>query len=344
MANRSKVVVVGGGIIGLTTALAFLQEEQGRYEVEIRAEKFEDITSFVAGAVWGPVGLPPMDNALLYKWCKKSIEWLYNEIEEYGTGAHSGINLVSGYDVTTESNDTEFASPIWASLTRNFRVLNEGERKQIHPKAAHGIGYSVPLLDPATFIPRIRARIKSLGGTFVIEKVRNLHEIKADIVVNCTGLAARELANDPNVMPLRGQTVRVRHEKIREFSTICDGEDTTYILPRPGGVIVLGGTKQLNNWSTESDANDVARIVRDASRYNPHVKDATLVGTFAGLRPYRIGGPRVEAEPSRTRSGALLLHNYGHGGSGHSIQWGCAQDIVHLAKEHEQSTLVRSKM
>src|SRR6185503_12889605 len=37
------------------------------------------------------------------------------------------------------------------------------------------------------------------------------------------------------------------------------------------------------------------------------------------LRPFRAQGPRIEAE---TVGDALVVHNYGHGGSGWSLSWG----------------------
>lgn len=54
----ARAVVVGGGIIGLTTALALL--ESGRFQhVHVVAASFDNLTSHVAGAIWMPFALPP---------------------------------------------------------------------------------------------------------------------------------------------------------------------------------------------------------------------------------------------------------------------------------------------
>ena len=45
-------------------------------------------------------------------------------------------------------------------------------------------------------------------------------------------------------------------------------------------------------------------------------------------RPFRPAGPRLEAE---TVGDKLLVHNYGHGGSGWSLSWGCAAEAADLA-------------
>ena len=63
---------------------------------------------------------------------------------------------------------------------------------------------------------------------------------------------------------------------------------------------------------------------------------------IAGLRPYREGAYRLESE---TRSGKFIVHNYGHGGAGITLSWGCAskvRDIVrnHLASSNEKKVAV----
>jgi D-amino-acid oxidase len=45
-----------------------------------------------------------------------------------------------------------------------------------------------------------------------------------------------------------------------------------------------------------------------------------------GLRPFRAAGVRLEVEKSDSR----IVHNYGHGGSGVSLSWGCAAEVANL--------------
>jgi glycine/D-amino acid oxidase-like deaminating enzyme len=62
--------------------------------------------------------------------------------------------------------------------------------------------------------------------------------------------------------------------------------------------------------------------------------DVTVVRTWVGLRPLRPGGVRLEAMPLRRRDGRhrVVVHNYGHGGSGLTLHWGCALDAAALVK------------
>lgn len=52
-----------------------------------------------------------------------------------------------------------------------------------------------------------------------------------------------------------------------------------------------------------------------------------LIRSYAGLRPYRAAGFRLEAE---RLDGKQLIHNYGHGGGGMTLSWGTANLAVDL--------------
>ena len=64
----------------------------------------------------------------------------------------------------------------------------------------------------------------------------------------------------------------------------------------------------------------------------PELADATVIDHVAGLRPARDGGPRVAEQPNGLRTGQRLIHNYGHGGAGVTMSWGCADEIVRLVQ------------
>ncbi len=58
---------------------------------------------------------------------------------------------------------------------------------------------------------------------------------------------------------------------------------------------------------------------------NPH----HLMKVTVCLRPFRPAGPRLEVERFGKKT---VIHNYGHGGSGWSLSWGCAEEAVALAR------------
>jgi D-amino-acid oxidase len=48
---------------------------------------------------------------------------------------------------------------------------------------------------------------------------------------------------------------------------------------------------------------------------------------IAGLRPHRAKSYRLEPELLGNK---LVVHNYGHGGAGITMSWGCAQEVIDI--------------
>lgn len=146
-----------------------------------------------------------------------------------------------------------------------------------------------------------------------------------DMVVNCTGLGAREVARDPTVYAVRGQIQIVGAPEVGAF--LMDGSSTTYILPRLS-TVVLGGTAQERVEDLSVDPADAASIRARCEALWPEIAAAPVVASGVGLRPCRPA-VRVELE----RMGATpVVHNYGHGGAGLTLSWGCADEVVTLLR------------
>ncbi|EGZ07289.1 hypothetical protein PHYSODRAFT_528544, partial [Phytophthora sojae] len=174
--------------------------------------------------------------------------------------------------------------------------------------------------------------------TFEQRRVQSLQDEDCELLVHCSGLAAKHLAGDDSVFPIRGQIINVHNPKLNQLKVSLDKDgEHAYIIPRPNGDVVLGGTVQEHNWNTENDEQDVEGVWERSCRLWPEVRNSKVIAKMAGLvgrlRPGRAGGVRLEMEPAPTRRGAVLVHNYGHGGSGHTLHWGCAQEVVELAKQ-----------
>jgi D-amino-acid oxidase len=68
-------------------------------------------------------------------------------------------------------------------------------------------------------------------------------------------------------------------------------------------------------------------LVRRCTAIEPALAGAEVIAHRVGLRPVR---PSVRLEAEELRDGRRLLHNYGHGGAGITLSWGCAVDIVNV--------------
>lgn len=184
---------------------------------------------------------------------------------------------------------------------------------------------------------------------------------KADVIVNCTGLASRKLGGvmDTTIFPVRGQIVVVRNTPGMMCSLSgCDGleGDVCYVMERAvggfarylaqipieianlslGGGTVLGGTYQVNNWESQPDQNCAIRIMKRCVEICPSLTNGkgiealSIIRHGVGLRPKREDGPRLESE---IIDGCKVVHNYGHAGYGYQTSYGYAQEAMKLVAE-----------
>ncbi|MBK3635904.1 FAD-binding oxidoreductase [Streptomyces sp. MBT97] len=309
---NSDVIVVGGGVIGLTTALA-LADGGSRVRVWTR-EPVERTTSAVAGALWWPYHIEPEASARA--WALSSLE-VYERLA--ARPAQTGVRLVEGVLGETDPAEVE----AWAA--GRLTGLHRSTAQEYG--AGTGVRLRLPLIDMTVFLPWLRQRLLLAGGTVEERTVADLAEAEAAVVVNCTGLGARELAADASVRPVRGQLVVVENPGLDTWlvSTGPDGE-MAYLFPHAGRLL-LGGTAQDGNWSLEPDPEVAEAIVRRCAALRPEVAGARILEHRVGLRPVRDA---VRLERAELPDGRPVVHHYGHGGAGVTVAWGCAREAAAL--------------
>jgi D-amino-acid oxidase len=135
---------------------------------------------------------------------------------------------------------------------------------------------------------------------------------------------------DAGVHPVRGQHLVVENPGIEEF-LITEPFPPSWASYFPhGDRVVLGGVAQDGDWALEPREADAELILDNCARWEPRLRDARVIEHMVGLRPAR-DDVRVEAE--RIGS-ALCVHNYGHGGAGVALSWGCAREVVELVAKN----------
>src|SRR5260370_31674717 len=98
-----------------------------------------------------------------------------------------------------------------------------------------------------------------------------------------------------------------------------------YVIPRTNDC-VFGGTNEVSD-SLNVDPASTSRIVAECSRVLK-IENPRVLKERVGLRPFRKSGVRLELE--KLADGRTMIHNYGHGGSGFTLSWGCAQSVFGL--------------
>ncbi len=174
-------------------------------------------------------------------------------------------------------------------------------------------------------------RLDAAGGTIELGDVRDLGELAgvAPLLVNCAGLGARELVPDPALRAVRGQHVVVDNPGLDEFFVEAPfGPAWAAHWPYPDHV-VLGGTRAEDDERLDPDAHLAEQILERCIAVEPRLRHATVRAHQVGLRPER-SAVRLEAE---WIDGVRCVHNYGHGGSGVTLSWGCARAAVAMIDE-----------
>ncbi len=308
------MLVLGSGVSGLSCGITLLRNG---YKVTIWAEDFPPYTtSNKAAAFWYAFELNPKEKTLV--WAMESHKYFEKEIL---TDPASGCakRKVKNY------RDLEVQDRWWNKKLKSF---NKFPSNEIIDMYKYGYSYDTFVIDTSIYMNYLVENFQTLGGTMIKKKVTEIKEALdySSIVINCTGLGSRKLFNDERVYPSRGQTIRIKPNGL-DHIIIDDSGHNNFAMAAPRiNDIVLGGTRQANNWNTEIDPKDTQEILRKCAQLSPLLKNVEIIGEAVGLRPVR-DEIRLEAE---NYSGKTVIHNYGHGGSGFSASWGCANSVLEL--------------
>ena len=115
------------------------------------------------------------------------------------------------------------------------------------------------------------------------------------------------------------------------FDEGVGGQNMVFIVPRGEDLLVLGGLVEPREWRTDltlESYRPLCEMRRRCEEFLPALRGARLYEerpVRVGLRPARPGNVRLEREP-----GTRIVHNVGHGGSGVTFSWGCAEEAADL--------------
>jgi len=274
------------------------------------------------------------------------------------SGLTCGVVLAeAGHDVTIFAKEIEnttshaaaaiwfpyhIASPhvdAWANATRGAFIALTGTRDagvSMIDFDVNGERSRVPLIDTTRYLPYLRRRfggrveqcevscsggvVRASGALSGARRRRAPHELthEHDVIVNCAGFGARELFGDEELTP--GYGIAVVTDKPRLDRAIVTDEPLMYVIPRTDDCI-LGGYDS----NVPPPESEVAAIIERCRAAVPELSGRVLAVKH-GIRPVR---PSVRLELT-SFEGTPLIHNYGHGGAGFTVSWGCAWEVEKL--------------
>jgi len=325
-----NIVIIGAGVVGLSTAYRIKKDlnDITKLKITIISEKFyNETTSYGSGGLWEPYQILGTPDNKINEWGKNAFDH-FLELYNSPFGAEAGIQLLTAYNLLEENQ--ECIIPSWKDIVFNFKILNSNDiQKMSLPKRfVKGFTFGTLVIDQKYYMRYMTNELYKMGIKFEQKKVNNLEELynkNYDAIINCTGLGSYTLINDTSMYPIRGQVMRVKAPWMNNIWFF--GSPTRYIIPNVD-TVVLGGTAQKNNWDTSSSREDINNILDDIYEVFPSMQDAPIESTWAGLRPGRTP-LRLDSEIINTNNrDIIVIHCYGHGGSGITLAMGCAKDVV----------------
>lgn len=317
--NSQHIQVIGAGVSGLTTAMELLS---AGYEVSICCRDLPGETvSAVAAAIWFPYEAYPLEK--VNQWSFQS----YRKFLELTAHTETGVSLIP-FRVLVPQNK----KPFWLNALPESSIL---KTRPGYPEN-NLIEYllKVPLIETPVYLPYLLEEIQAQGGKIIHKEINSPDDPemkKWPLTINCSGLGSEKLFGDSKLFPVQGQVLRIPYDpEVDAMSTDYhlgeNKDEMAYIIPRHrSGDIILGGSARKNKYSTDTDPELTKRIQAYCCSYDPRVEDCEVLEVKTGLRPAR-DTIRLEKDPELN-----IIHNYGHGGAGFTVSWGCAREVRKLA-------------
>lgn len=329
--RESSVAIIGAGVIGLTTGIE--AQRAGIKSVHIYAEKPPlETTSAKAGAVFEPYRPGNMSTQEMLLFTSVGLK-RYGEIIDAHPESETGIRPHDLYSTSTGQIDPEEV-PFLPAIPR-WRLLGEEEAPGEYRSAL--LLEEVPFIDPTYALPWLTDEFVKNGGEIKrpYEKITDLAEFVENtpesVVFNCSGLGAKDLLNDREIHPMRGQIVVVG--KTPEWDHSVLGDDGYYLFPRMQET-VLGGTTELDVDEEVAELETVELILKRAQVLWPEISADDIKRTYGGLRPFRESGADISAQYMGNK---LHIRSVGFGGSGWTFAWGAAEKAIGLLEQGHQS-------
>ena len=326
---KQAVAIIGGGVSGLTCGV--LLAERGYRAAIFAKETGQQTTSAAAAAVWYPYDVEPADKVIA--WALET----YNVLVDLSSKSDTGVSMIElrQFSRAGKIQIPDWAIPLGARLLPPFVIPGGvGEspgapQSKFPPAFKSGFALNVPLTDTTIYLDYLASRFLTASGSITANVFfKKLEDVSHEfvLVINCAGMGARELVHDVDLEPHRGQVAIVPKFAGLSCAVVCDDAPLMYAIPRTNDC-VFGGTNELSD-DLDIDPAVTSRIVAECSRVLNIGNPVVLAGRV-GLRPFRKSGVRLERD--RLHDGRTVIHNYGHGGAGFTLSWGCAKKLFALA-------------
>jgi D-amino-acid oxidase len=250
---KDRCAVVGCGAVGLATAR--LLQRRGAAVTIYAKDLPPNTTSNIAGAQWSPYSVfdTGRTTAAFDDQFARAARQSWRLFQDLQFSAY-GIRWIENYSVS----DRPYTNPR-NPLFVDFEDLGPGE----HPfPARYARRFTTMLIETSIYMETMLREFRSAGGRIVVRDFTSGDELRAleePIVFNCTGLGARALFGDEEMIPAKGQLSVLLPQPAIDYIVLAQHG---YMFPRSDGIL-LGGTFERGVWTLEPDRQAEQGIVGD---------------------------------------------------------------------------------
>ncbi|MGF1578178.1 MAG: glycine oxidase ThiO [Gemmataceae bacterium] len=304
MNNHPDILIVGGGVIGLTTAY-FLAREDVRVTVVDKADI--GLEASWAGAGILPPGNPDQAKSPFDRLRAESVAafpGLSEELRER-TGIDNGYLRSGGLEFLSESDLA--AAEEWRGCGVHADLLDEAALQELEPTLSPGLGRAHHLPDMAQVrnprhLNALSQACRGLGvnlspgcpvfdfeckGDHILSARTSQGSIHAGRFLLTAGAWTNILLEmvgwSPGIKPVRGQILLLETQQTSLRKILLWGPK--YIVPRRDGRILVGSTEEDVGFVKRTTAQGIADLLDLATTLVPMLGDAQVKQTWAGLRP-----------------------------------------------------------
>jgi len=265
-----RAAVIGCGSVGLTCAR---QLQRRGFDVTIYALAVPpNVTSNMSLAGFTPASGLVENDRRTPEWdaqYRRAADISYRQLQLLA-GPHFGVSWLDNYALVDEPPAEQPSTPARPNLNAGLTVGGELFGPGEHP---FGTKYAIRSpqirIEPSIYLENLMRDFVLFGGRIVIRKFDTPRELAAlgePVVINCTGLGARDLFGDQELLPLKGQlTVMAPQPEVNYHTNggvppVPGASLGIHMMARSDG-IVLGGTSQRGVWTLEPDEEERKRVV-----------------------------------------------------------------------------------
>ena len=258
-----ECAVVGCGVVGLSTAR--LLQQRG-YTVSIYTKAMPpDTTSNVAGGLWDPVTIYDHDRVTPEFRRQFGIagQFAFRRYQSLA-GERYGVRWLASYSLS-ENGPHGLPGPDspYSAIEPLYPEAKQLTREENPFHVRYAFRRDSMLIEPAIYLRALLDDFFIAGGRIAIREfgeARDLMSLREDLIFNCTGLGARALFHDEELIPVRGQLTFLLPQPEIDYMTVGPGD--IYMFPRHDGIL-LGGSHERGDSRLEPDPATRERVLRE---------------------------------------------------------------------------------